>query len=157
MINDLQALLSQLLPRAISWAETMAADVVANGSPLSSADLWVADAVGVQKPSYIRILTVDRFILPNDPELQTAASKVGLIGPTTTGLTLGHSIMIKNGSMSLRLLSHECRYVHQYERAGSIAEFLTAYLESFIQFGNWDSPFEQDARAHEMEEKSADC
>ncbi len=152
---DLRTLLPQLLPRTISWAETVAAEVATNGAPLSDTDLSVAEAVGVRHPSRVRVLMVDRFPRPSDPELQAAATQAGLLGPTTAGLTLGYSVLIRSGSMSQRLLSHECRHVHQYERAGSIAAFLPLYLESIIQFGNWDSPFEQDARAHELEEGSA--
>ena len=66
------------------------------------------------------------------------------------GLTLGYSILICHGQMCRRLLSHECRHVFQYEQAGSIASFLPRYLESVIQVGYWDCPFERDARAHEL-------
>lgn len=157
MQNDLRILLPQLLPRAISWAETVAAEVATNGTPLNDDALSVASSVEVSHPSRVRILMVDRFPKPSDPELQTAASQAGLLGPTTTGLTLGYSVLIRNGHMSRRLLSHECRHVYQFEQAGSIAAFLPLYFESIIQFGNWDSPFERDARAHELEEISTDA
>ena len=125
--------------------------------PLSDDGLSVASSVEVSHPSRVRIMMVDRFPKPSDPELQTAASQAGLLGPTTTGLTLGYSVLIRNGHMSRRLLSHECRHVYQFEQAGSIAAFLPLYFESIIQFGNWDSPFERDARAHELEEISTDA
>ena len=157
MQNDLRILLPQLLPRAISWAETVAAEVATNGTLLSDDGLSVASSVEVSHPSRVRILMVDRFPKPSDPELQTAASQAGLLGPTTTGLTLGYSVLIRNGHMSRRLLSHECRHVYQFEQAGSIAAFLPLYFESIIQFGNWDSPFERDARAHELEEFYTDA
>lgn len=157
MQNDLRILLPQLLPRAISWAETVAAEVATNGTPLSDDGLSVASSVEVSHPSRVRILMVDRFPKPSDPELQAAASQAGLLGPTTTGLTLGYSVLIRNGHMSRRLLSHECRHVYQFEQAGSIAAFLPLYFESIIQLGNWDSPFERDARAHELEEISMDA
>ena len=89
MQNDLRILLPQLLPRAISWAETVAAEVATNGTPLSDDGRSVASAVEVSHPSRVRIRMVDRFPKPSDPELQTAASQAGLLGPTTTGLTLG--------------------------------------------------------------------
>ncbi len=43
---------------------------------------------------------------------------------------------------------------HQYEQAASIRVILASYLQVIIQFGSWDSPFEQDARAHELQEDS---
>jgi hypothetical protein len=147
---DLKNLLPQLLPRVIAWAEATAADAAANGSPLEDADLSIANTVGVQHPSLIRVQMVDQLPLPGDLELKAAALQAGLLGPEMTGFTLGHSILICNGHLSRRLLSHECRHVHQYERAGSIAGFIQKYLESIVEFGYSNSPFEQDARAHEL-------
>jgi hypothetical protein len=129
MQNDLRILLPQLLPRAISWAETVAAEVATNGTPLSDDGLSVASSVEVSHPSRVLILMVDRFPKPSDPELQTAASQAGLLGPTTTGLTLGYSVLIRNGHMSRRLLSHECRHVYQFEQAGSIVGVSTIVLQ----------------------------
>jgi len=146
---DLQTLLPRLLPRAIAWAETVAADVAATGTALHPTDLAIARAVGVQRPDNIRVLLVGGLPLPEDFELQAAAVQTGLLGPTMTGITLGYSILICRGHMSHRVLSHECRHVFQYERAGSIASFLPDYLGSIVQVGYWDCPFEQDARAHE--------
>jgi hypothetical protein len=66
------------------------------------------------------------------------------------GLTLGYAVFICTGyNTNLRLLRHEFRHVHQYERAGSIAAFLPAYLGQIVQFGYHNAPLEQDARAHE--------
>ena len=147
---DLRVLLPRLMPRAIAWAELLAAEVASKGMPLDTSGLSVARMVGVQRASSIRVLMVDRLPLPDDPELRAVALHTGLLGPTMAGLTLGHSILICHGQMSRRLLSHECRHVFQYEHAGSIAAFLPLYLETIVQVGYWNSPYEQDARAHEQ-------
>ena len=147
---DLQKLLPLLLPRAIAWAEATAADVAASGNPLDDTGVSIARAVGVQRPSLIRVLMVDRLPLPSDPELQAAALQTGLLGPTMAGLTLGYSILICHGQISLPLLSHECRHVYQFEQAGSIAAFLPLYLGSIVEVGYSNSPFEQDAREYEI-------
>ena len=147
---DLQNLLPRLMPGAITWAEGVAADVAANGAALDANDLSVASAVGVQRPSVIRVQMVDQMPLPSDPLLQAAALQAGLLGPTMVGLTLGYSILISKGHMSRRLLSHECRHVFQYEQAGSISDFFPLYLGSVIQVGYENSPYEIDARAHEL-------
>ena len=147
---DLQTLLPQLLPRAVAWAQEVATDVAARGTALSASALADARAVGVRQPDSIRVLMVDRLPLPSDPQLQAAAIQTGLLGPTMAGLALGYSILICHGHVSRRLLSHECRHVAQYEQSGSIAAFLPAYLGAIIQFGYWNCPFEQDARAHEL-------
>jgi len=146
---DLRALLPRLLPRAIAWAEAVAADVALRGTALNAPGSVIASAAGVQRPDDIRVLMVDHLPLPPDPELRAAAVQTGLLGPTMAGLTLGHSILIRQGHMSRGLLAHECRHVFQYERAGSIAAFFPAYLASIVQVGYWDCPFEQDARASE--------
>ena len=147
---DLQALLPRLIPRAIKWAEEVAADAASRGSLLDPSSLLDARSLGVQRPESIRVLMVDRLPLPSDAELQMVALQTGLLGPEMMGLTLGYSILICRGQMCRRLLSHECRHVFQYEQAGSIALFLPEYLDSIIRVGYEDCPFEQDARAHEL-------
>ena len=147
---NLRVLLPILMPRAIAWAEAIAADVALTGNPLDASGLSDARTVGVQRPGSIRVSIVDRLPLPPDSELRAAALQTGLLGPTMVGLTLGHSILICRGQVSRRLLLHECRHVFQYEQAGSIAAFLPLYLQSIVEVGYRDSPFEQDARAHEQ-------
>ena len=147
---DLRLVLPRLMPRAIAWAEAVAAQVASAGTPLDASGLSDAKIVGVRNPGKIRVSMVDRLPLPPDPELRAAALQTGLLGPTMTGLTLGHSILICHGQMCRRLLSHECRHVFQYEQAGSIAAFLPLYLKSIVEVGYRDSPFERDARAHEQ-------
>ena len=147
---DLRLLLPRLMPGAIAWAEALAAEVASEGHALDASGLSDARTVGVRKAEDIRVLMVDRLPLPSDSDLRTAALHAGLLGPTMTGLTLGHSILICHGHLCRRLLSHECRHVFQYEQAGSIAAFLPRYLQSIVEVGYCQSPFEQDARNHEL-------
>ena len=63
------------------------------------------------------------------------------------GLTLGHSVFIRRGHETARLLSHEFRHVYQYEQAGSIAGFLPGYLLQAVERGA--TTFETDSRVHE--------
>jgi hypothetical protein len=42
--------------------------------------------------------------------------------------------------------------VYQYEQAGSIAEFLPAYLLQIVESGYTPAGFEVDARAHERDD-----
>ena len=82
--------------------------------------------------------------------LKQAAIETGLLGPHMAGLTLGYSILICHGQFTVRLLSHECRHVYQYETFGSIAAFLPAYLQQIAEVGYDKAEFELDARAHEF-------
>jgi len=147
---DLAAALPVLLQRAIAWAEDRAHEIADAGSPLNDTGVRLARVVGVVRPDLVRVLEVPELPLPNDPELRHAALETGLLGPSIIGLTIGHGIYIIRGHGGARLISHECRHVHQYEVAGSIARFLPAYLQQIATVGYQDAPLEIDARNHEL-------
>ncbi len=142
--------LPRLLPRAIAWAEAQSAYALQFGTALGEPLLTVARRVGVGAPECIRVLTVDGLPLPPDAELAAAAADTGMLTPSMVGLTLGHAIVVCRGHDSLRLMSHEFRHVHQYEQFGSIAAFLSTYLQQILEFGYVNAPLERDARAHEI-------
>ena len=148
---DLANELPRLLPRAIAWAEEEQAAALTAGTPLNETGLRLARSVGVQFPERIRVLESASLPFPADPELASAALQAGLLGPDMVGLTLGYAIFILNGRGSTRLISHECRHVHQYEVAGSIAAYLPVYLEQIVTFGYDQAPYEIDARQHEVD------
>jgi len=141
------SLLRNRMPRIISWAESLAEDIAAKGIPLDEAGLSDARSVGVQEPEKIRVLIVNEFPAVPFPEI-VRALQVG--GFTVYATTLGHSIIVRRGCMSRRLLSHECRHVYQYEQAGSIAQFLPGHLQAVVMVGYMNCPDEKDARAHEL-------
>jgi hypothetical protein len=147
---DLQALLPQLLPTAIAWANFQSEHVALLGQPLPTPLLSVAKRVGVWQPEKIRIKLVDELPIPEEPLLREAAIQTGLLGPHMDGLTLGHSILIVRGQDTVRLISHECRHVYQYETLGSIEQFLPVYLQQIAAHGYQNAPLEIDARAHEI-------
>lgn len=149
MTFDLASALPLITPKAIAWAEQRASEILATGEPLTEQGMMLARRVGVATPEKIRLLFVTHLPLPIDPILSQAALQTGLLGPNMIGLTLGYGIYICNGHNSPRLLSHECRHVHQYEQAGSIAAYLPRYLQQIAQFGYTHAPYEVDARAHE--------
>jgi hypothetical protein len=142
--------LQALLPKATAWAEQVAAEICRTGESLNSRELSIAREVGVLQPESIRIALVDILPFPSDPQLLQAASATGLFGPKMTGITLGYGICIRKGHYSIRLLSHECRHVYQYEQAGSIAAFLRDYLQQIVDHGYGNAPLEIDARSHEI-------
>lgn len=149
---DLRAALPLLLPGVIAWAEARSREVAATGRLLSEAGTAIARAVGVQRPELIRVAVVDSLPLPEDPTLRAAALQTGLLGPGMVGLTLGYSVLVCSGHETVRLLSHEFRHVHQYEKWGSIAAFLPVYLQQIVEFGYASAPLEIDAQAHEQAE-----
>lgn len=146
---DLEAALPLLLPKAIAWAEDQAARVASSGRTLTERELELSRGVGVARPERIRVAIVDALPMPEDPTLRAAALQTRLLGPEMVGLTLGYSVFIRRGYETVRVLSHEFRHVHQYERAGSIAAFLPGYLQQIVQFGYENAPLEHDACSHE--------
>lgn len=151
MSFDLAGALPLIVPRAVAWAEQQAAHIAAIGEPLDAQGLSLALRVGVSQPERVRLLHVPRIELPSDPLLRQAALFAGFLGADALGLTLGHSIFLRKGWHSARLLSHECRHVYQYERAGSIAAYLPLYLRQIVEEGYDEAPFERDARACELD------
>ena len=147
---DLRAALPRLLPGAIAWAEARAGEAAATGAALTAAWSEIARRVGVQRPELIRVAIVDSVPLPDEPTLRAAALQTGLLGPHMAGLTLGYSVFVVRGQLSVRLLSHEFRHVQQYEAHGSIGAFLPVYLQQIVEVGYDNAPYELDAQAHEV-------
>ncbi len=148
---DLKAVLPALLPRAIGWVESQSASILESGLPLDETGLQLARTVGVSSPESIRVSVVESLPVPDDPELRAVALNSGLLGPGSIGVTFGYGIYLCDGYIDHRLVSHECRHVHQYEEAGSIAAFLSVYLEQIANVGYRDAPLEIDARRHEID------
>lgn len=117
MIN-LAALLPQVVPAAVNWAEDQELQALLTGATLTN------------------------------PWLRKVASSARLLGPGFTGVALGHAISIVQGHLVRRLLTRECRPVHPYEAAGSIAALLPASLQQIATVGCNAAPFEVDAREH---------
>jgi hypothetical protein len=146
---DLIKDLPRLLPLAIEWAEARSGEILDSGALPTPHEQQTARSVGVRHPERVRVKIVPAVPLPENAELRTAAIQAGLLGPSTHGLTLGYGIYIVEGFSADRLKRHEFRHVYQYERAGSIAAFLTKYVPEVLEFGYRDAPDEIDARAHE--------
>ncbi|MES9900752.1 MAG: hypothetical protein ABW148_17280 [Sedimenticola sp.] len=147
---DLASNLPVILPLATEWADERSAEIQTHGSALNNQGIELAKKVGVSYPEKVKVMEVPTLPMPSNPILKEAALSTGLLGPNTIGLTLGHSIYICSGRMTKRLLSHELRHVHQYERHGSISRFLTEYLSQIATHGYNEAPLEIDARAHEI-------
>lgn len=147
---NLKLIFPQILPLAISWAESQASHVEHTGVPLPDNFVGIARRVGVKHPERIRTKLVSKLPMPEDPALREAAMQTGLLGADMVGLTIGYSIFVVYGYEGVPLISHECRHVHQYEKHGSIEKFLTEYLQQIIDYGYSDAPLELDARAHEV-------
>ena len=152
MLPDLESMLPALLPRAIEWVKAQSASIREQGSPLDDQGMRLARAVGVTHPDRIRVCVVQSIPLPEDPELRAVALENGVLGPEIAGITFGYGIYARDGAVTNRLISHECRHVYQYEKAGSIDAFLPVYLHQVATVGYQQAPFEIDARRHELDD-----
>jgi len=140
----------KLIVKAADWAEQNQALICQLGRSLTAEEQSIARNVGVANPERVYIYEVPVIQRPDEPELLALCQEYGFLTEDTIGLTLGYGIYIKQGYLSRRLLSHELRHVHQYEQAGSAEAFLSRYIGEIIQFGYLDSPYEVDARDHEL-------
>jgi hypothetical protein len=148
---DLKNELPKLLPKAIEWAQDQEERARKTGISLPSGFVEVARRVGVNEPELVRLKIVDWLPQPDDPVLKAAADETGLLSPIMTGLTLGYAVFIIAGNEHIRLISHECRHVYQYEIYGGISGFLPIYLAQVVEHGYQNAPFEMDARNHEID------
>jgi hypothetical protein len=149
--NELAMQLPLIATRAIAWAEEQERQAARQGARLTPEQQEIARRVGVREPGKIRLVVVDRIPLPEEAALKMAAGKAGLVPASAAGITLGYAVLVRRGyENNPRLLSHEFRHVAQYEQQGGIREFLNLHLRQLAEFGYEDSPFEVDARAHEI-------
>lgn len=146
---DLPAKLPQLLSKAIEWAEAQSVRALAEGTPLDEKHRALARSVGVAAPENIRILELPHLPVPEDKDLQHVSFATGFLGANTSGLALGHGILICEGHRSVRVLSHQFRHVHQCEQAGSLRAFLEDYIRQLVTIGYREAPLELDAYAYE--------
>ena len=144
--------LSSLVSIAADWAETQSMQSLAKGTPLTPAQIALARAVGVVDPARVRLHVVDELPAPRDAVLVVAAGSIGLMPQAADGMTLGYAVLVKRGAEDDRqLLRHELRHVAQYESRGGIRPFFAEHIPALLRFGYAGSPFERDARAHEVE------
>lgn len=137
------------MPEAISWLQRVEQNCLATGRVLTEQEIQDAISVGVQKPEQIRVLSVESVAKPEHPALLQAATEIDMLGENAAARAIGYGIEVVAGNATRRLLRHEFRHVYQFEQAGSLELFISAYVESVLTSGYHDSVYEQDARAYE--------
>jgi hypothetical protein len=130
------ALLKLLLPIACAWAERQERDALAEGVPLSAAQLDDAVSVGLAHPERVRLCRVSHMPWPAPRVLVNLLERCGAIPPLIAGLTLRYAIYLRHGCWDdRRLLAHELAHTAQYERLGGFRPFLKQYLEEWLTVG----------------------
>lgn len=126
------------------WAENMQKHILEEGEEIPYFDGLPAAFAGVENIAKIRILKVDKIVLP-DIDLVKHLKKANILNSfETAGIALGHSILLdKNATRDVMI--HEFRHVAQYELFGDLKSYLTFYLRELITFGYGEGPLENDA------------
>lgn len=144
----------QLVPLAYEWAKQQEDFVLAHGFPLTARLLDDARLAGVQDPSKIRVLIVDRIPLPDDPELAEATQNAGIITYETRCMGFGYAIIIRDDCWGDReLLLHNLIHIAQCEKSGGLQPWIYQYLgdrRNCAQFTLGSLEEEARGRAREM-------
>jgi hypothetical protein len=119
----------RLAPLAYQWAKTQEELILKHGVALAPGQIADAQRAGVQEPSRVRVLVVDRIPLPEDEELAEAARFAQIITDASRGVAIGYGIIIRADSWRDReLLLHQLVHVAQCERSGGLESFVGKYL-----------------------------
>jgi hypothetical protein len=139
-------IVEQYFPKAVQWVAEMERAILESGQPLLPQNRKDAETIGVQQSKDVRILVLDGIPLPNDPGLRQLAAETELITDRTAGMTFGHGIVLKKGSIDRRLIAHELVHVMQSERFGGMKAFLKEYVKE-VAFppGYPNGPLEREA------------
>lgn len=142
----LMKFLPVLIPLIVKWVEHQERKILRLGVPLGDQELLNAARLGVRFPEKIRLMHVDKIPLLNSSAIRFLALLMPMLSPHTVGLSLGYGIYVRSRwSQHRDLIAHECVHTGQYERYGSTAGFLRAYLGECLQYGYLAAPLEQEA------------
>lgn len=135
-----------LILEVIHWAIDQERFILEQGEELTPDQKIDAHLVGILNIEKVRIMVVDSIPYPESDAIQVVAQKVGLNASHTSGMTLGHGIFIrKDRQEDRRLILHEMAHIKQYERFGSIPQFMQQYLQECLFHGYRNSPLELEA------------
>lgn len=146
MIRPAMLLVSSLVPIATWWVAREERKILRHGTPLNAQGMADAAMMGVAHPEKIRVLHVARIPWFNGRLIGALARVIPLLSPHTAAVTLGYGIYIREKYADDRdLLAHECVHTGQYERHGSIRNFLKAYFAECLTVGYPHGPLEREA------------
>ena len=142
---DVAMKIDEILPRALDWYERIEAQLSLQGRPLSSSEAERARNLGVNQPERVRVVVLNSFPMPEDPQLQVELERYGLGSHFVGARTIGYAIMFKPEYAGDSIaLSHELVHVSQHERLGRTA-FVRRYLVEMEIMGYLRSPLELEA------------
>jgi hypothetical protein len=118
-----------ILSLACRWALEQEQFILARGVSLGPEHLADALRAGVQDPSSVRVLVVDRIPLPENEQLAEVARKTQILTTASRGCVFGYGIIIRADSWGHReLLLHQLVHVAQYERTHDLEACIREYI-----------------------------
>lgn len=144
---EIEAKINKFFPRALAWYSETETELLSQGRELSVEELAIARHLGIQQAERVRVIVLEVFPMPTDPELKIEAEKYGLGSALEGGRTLGYAILLKSQLANNRtILTHELVHIAQRERLGKEG-FLRRYLVELEMLGYARSPLELEAYA----------
>nr|WP_238486434.1 DUF4157 domain-containing protein [Motilimonas eburnea] len=142
---ELVTYVDQIMPAATAFVTENEQVALQKGSPLTAAQLVIADKIGLQDAEKVRVYYVDTLPFPQDPELAALAKKYGYSSPMMAAYTYGYGIWIKHSEkQNTELLAHELIHVRQAEQLG-LNEQTKQYLMQLFIYGYSKAPMELEA------------
>ncbi len=137
-----------LYPLALDWAQRQELMVLGIGIPLAPRQLTKARLAGVQQPERVRIVAVDKVPLPEDAGLRAASLRTNIVTHACRGISFGYGIILRVDAWGdQELLAHLLVHISQYERAGSLPEFMKLYFDERLDAAGFGvGPLEIEAR-----------
>ena len=148
-----------LLPLAYQWSHAQEELVLEQGTPLGPRQIADARRVGVRESARVRMLVVERILLPDQPELADAARRAQIITDASRAVAIGHAIIIRADCWQNReLILHQLVHVAQCERCGGLEPYLRQYLGDRRTCADFSvGRFEEEARQLAREICAADA
>lgn len=136
-----------LTPKVCEWIEYQENNIISIGRDLTFEELDLARKIGIKNYDMVRVYESKIVPNPSDIVLRELGKQIGLISPKTSGICFRYGIFINvNATDKKSVLIHELTHTLQYERFGSIENFITQYLKECIEVGYDDSDLEKEAR-----------
>lgn len=134
-------------PIAAMWVGHHEVVIRCTGRKLSLRELAHCRRLGIRQPENIRIKIVPRVPSPVPSWIEQLCQAIGFPVGAAAGICFRYGIYIdQNYSGNIEIVFHELVHTMQYERLGSLNEFLRQYIFECLHYGYHDSPLEIEAR-----------
>lgn len=134
------------MPWIALWAWRTERRTLHLGRPLFTSEWAAAVRVGVRHPEKVRVLAVEEIPMPGVGWMHRLAARLGFDRRHVGGMCLRYAILLRRDLAAQPvIMAHELVHTSQFERHGSLAGFLRAYLLQCLREGYANAPLEMEA------------